>query len=56
MKTKPKSKLLNNGIPNGHTRLVLNVETKLHRKLKVIAAKRGITMGRLVESLIASLP
>jgi hypothetical protein len=43
-------------IPAGDSRLVVNISSARHKKLKVIAAKRGTTMGDLVESLIDTLP
>lgn len=43
-------------VPEGDVRLVVNISKDHHRRLKVIAAKRGTTMGALIEELIARLP
>ena len=39
-------------VPDGDTRLVCNVRTNLHRKLKHAAVDEGTTIGQIVERLI----
>jgi len=39
-------------VPDGDTRLVCNVRTDLHRKLKHAAVDEATTIGQIVERLI----
>ena len=39
-------------VPEGCRRLTANIRRDLHLKLKIEAAKRGITAGKLIEELI----
>jgi len=39
-------------VPDGDTRLVCNVRTDLHRKLKHAAVDEATTIGQIVEKLI----
>jgi hypothetical protein len=39
-------------VPDGDTRLTVNVRKDLHRKLKIAAIDRGITAGEIIEYLI----
>jgi predicted HicB family RNase H-like nuclease len=40
-------------VPQGDVRLTLNVREELHQKLKIASAMTRVTMGQLVEQLIA---
>ena len=42
-----------NQAPDGDVRLTLNVRAELHQKLKVASAMTRVTMGELVEQLVA---
>lgn len=38
--------------PAGDTRLTINIDTELHKKLKIAAIENGSTAGDLIEQLI----
>jgi predicted HicB family RNase H-like nuclease len=40
-------------VPQGDVRLTLNVREELHQKIKIASAMTRVTMGQLVEQLIA---
>jgi len=39
-------------VPEGDARLSVNVDKKLHKRLKIEAAKRETTVGEIIEQLI----
>lgn len=39
-------------VPPDDARLIANIRKELHRKLKIVAAERGTTMGSLIEELV----
>lgn len=50
---KPKPAGLSGQVPDGDVRLTANIRQDLHLRLKIEAAHRRITIGELVEELIA---
>lgn len=49
-KTKKKSK--SGQVPEGDTRLSVNINKKLHKKLKMAAVQRETTVGEILEELV----
>jgi len=39
-------------VPEGYTRLTVNMDNNCHMKLKLAAVKQGTTMGKLLENLV----
>jgi len=39
-------------VPEGDARLSVNVDKKLHKRLKIEAAKRETTLGEIIEQLL----
>lgn len=46
-----KTKKVSN-IPEGDVKLVVNIDKKLHKKIKLEAVKRDTTIGELIEEMI----
>ena len=38
--------------PKGDKRLTINIKQELHKKLKIAAIERGITVGEIIEKLV----
>ncbi len=47
-----KKKKKKGNIPEGDVRLGVNMDRKLHKRLKIAAAKRETTIGDILEALI----
>lgn len=52
---KPASKSSGGLVPDGDIRLTANIKKEHHKRLKIAAIERGLTVGELIEQMVDSL-
>ncbi len=52
---KPASKTGGGLVPDGDIRLTANISKDHHRRLKIAAIERGLTVGELIEQMVENL-